>query len=265
LLFRPEQAPHSGRLHGHNAHAVADDVVQLARDAGPLFGNCSLRALLALTFRPHRPFRCLVSLRELAPEREADDPDDGEQQADEDQLAELATGIIVDDDRFDADGHRETRHRLSRVAQLSEQKHRRGACEKWDEVEWYERVVREGRDDDTRADCERRSEREAPAEEQRPDDDERENDVDPERPLGAVPVALADNGARDRDAEPDDEQRVEPVAPRERPEPLHGLKVLRTPPPRLGREDEPRFIPEDEPESTARPKRPAHAVRTVAA
>ena len=39
LLIRPEQAAHAGRLDGHDADAVADDVVQLARDPRALVGD----------------------------------------------------------------------------------------------------------------------------------------------------------------------------------------------------------------------------------
>src|SRR5439155_13143794 len=125
--------------------------------------HCRACAGLALAFRPRRPLLRLVGLRELAPEREADHPDDGEDEADEDELAELATRIVPDDDRLDSEGHRKTRNGLSPVSKLSEQEHRRAARQKGDEVERDERVVRKRRDDDADADAERRAEGKTPA------------------------------------------------------------------------------------------------------
>src|SRR5881396_132221 len=92
------------------------------------------RARFALTFGPRRALPGFVGLRELAPEGEAHNPDDREDQADEDELPDLAAGIVADDDRFDADGHCEASHGLPGVAKLSKQEHGSAACEKGDEV-----------------------------------------------------------------------------------------------------------------------------------
>jgi hypothetical protein len=53
------------------------------------------------------------------------------------------------------------------------------------------------------------------------------------------------------------------VAPPERPEPLHGLKVLRTCRARLGRENDPRLVREDEAESIPRPKTTENGGRSL--
>src|SRR6266480_3888106 len=208
LLLGAKQPAHSRRLHGHDADAVAYDVMQLARDARPLVCHCRACASLALAFRPRRPLLRLVGLRELAPERETDHPDDGEDEADEDELAELAAGIVSNDDRLDPDGHRKTRDGLSPVSTLSEQEHRRAACQKGDYVERDERVVRERRDDDAGSDAEWRAKRKTPSSQQRAGDEHGQDDVEPHRPLGAVLPSLRDDGAGDRNPDPHEDQGV---------------------------------------------------------
>src|SRR5438105_7647464 len=130
LLLRPKQPPHSRCLHCHHADAVADDVVQFTRNARAFLRNGVSRTLLAFAFRPYGPLPRLVRLRELAPEREADHPDNREDETDEDELADLAPGIVSDDDRLDAYGDRETRDGLSAVSELSQQEHAGAAGEK---------------------------------------------------------------------------------------------------------------------------------------
>ena len=47
LLILTEQSAHGGRLNRHDADGVADDVVQLARDACALLGNGGARLYLS--------------------------------------------------------------------------------------------------------------------------------------------------------------------------------------------------------------------------
>jgi ABC-2 type transport system ATP-binding protein len=67
-------------------------------------------------------------------------------------------------------------------------------------------------------------------------------------------VSAAENRAGDTDTKHHQDENVEPESPRERPEPFHGLKVLRTPPERLGRKDDPQILREDDCKSPSRPK-----------
>ena len=93
--------------------------------------------------------------------------------------------------------------------------------------------------DNGHADCDRGSEGEAPAEKQRRGDRHCQDHVDPCGPTGSVSVVLTQDGANNRNPNPGNDQHVEPVAPCQRPESAHGLKVLPTPEERLGRENEP--------------------------
>ncbi len=239
---------------------MADDIVELAGDAGTLVGNCVTRTLFALAFGPRRALPRLVGLCELASEREADNPDDREDEADEDELADLAARIVADDDRFHADGHCHAGHGLAWVGKLSEQEDGCAAREKRDDVPRDEAVVRKRGDDDAGAYGQRCPERKPTAQEQRPDDEHREDDVEPHRALRAVRVPLPEDGAGNRHADTEDEEGVEPVAPRQRRELPHGLKVLRKQSPRLARANDPKLVPEDEDKSSAGPKRkPDHA------
>ena len=79
ILIGPQKPSYSGRLDGHHADAVTDDVMKLARDSRPLLRNCCAGLLLTFALRPGRPLFRFIGLLELSPEREADDPDDAEE------------------------------------------------------------------------------------------------------------------------------------------------------------------------------------------
>ena len=102
LLVRLEEPPRRRRLDGHHADAVADDVVELPRDAAALVGDGELRLLDPLSLGPLEAFLRHLRLVALAAEAEPDRPADREEDADEDEVAHSAPGIVVGDDRGDA-------------------------------------------------------------------------------------------------------------------------------------------------------------------
>ncbi len=111
-------------------------------------------------------------------------------------------------------------------------------------------VNERARGDGNRRD-DRRAEREAASEEQRHEERERQRDVEPERPVRCVRlVAVVEDRHGDADAETDDDQRIEPVALRQRRELLHellhGAKVADHADDRIGRNDDFRIILEEE-------------------
>jgi len=234
---------------------VADHVVQLARDARTLLGDGISRPLFALTFGACRALPGLVGLDELPSEREPGDPYDDEKQAHEDELSELASGIVVDDDRLDADGQSQASYCLTPVGQLSDEEDGSATDEWSDEIAWDERALCERRNYRDHADCDWGRERKPPAEEQRQDEARGQHDVEPHRALGTVFLALIDDCSGDRQSERGNEQNVEPVTSRKRPKPLHTRNVLRTTRLRVGRKNERRIILEDEPKSPAWAKR----------
>ena len=107
-------------------------------------------------------------------------------------------------------------------------------------------------------DAHRRGRREWPAAacEERKHGGENRQHVEPQRALWAVPVVLPDGRFGNAEADAGDDQRVEPVAARKRPEllPLHVLKVLHEPADRLARENDLKIVREEEPGSAPRPK-----------
>ena len=65
LLLRLEQPAHARRLDGHHADAVADDVVELARDPRTLLGDGCARLLLACALESLGSLLRLVGLPQL--------------------------------------------------------------------------------------------------------------------------------------------------------------------------------------------------------
>src|SRR5262249_37082859 len=76
LLVGPEQSPYAGSLDGHDADAMADDVMQLARDPRPLLRDRGTRTVLALALGPGGASLRLPVLRQLRAERVPSEPDD---------------------------------------------------------------------------------------------------------------------------------------------------------------------------------------------
>src|SRR6266550_1589993 len=70
LLMRSEQPPRRRSLDGHHAHAVPDDVVQLAGDPRSLVGDREASALLPIPLGLECPLPRLVGLVELAADQE---------------------------------------------------------------------------------------------------------------------------------------------------------------------------------------------------
>src|SRR5437868_3534749 len=122
---------------------MSDYVVQLACDACALLGHGGAGTFLAFTLGSEGPPVGLVGFLELAPEHEADRPEDREDEADEDELSDLAPRVVVDDDGLDTDRERQPDERTRPVTQLSDQEERRGTGEERWEVVLRERVVDE--------------------------------------------------------------------------------------------------------------------------
>src|SRR5438034_800270 len=78
LLVGLQEPPDRGGLHGHHAHAVTDDVVELACDARPFFGHRQPRPFLPLPLGSCRPLPRIVDLPELAPAGKTDAPGNGD-------------------------------------------------------------------------------------------------------------------------------------------------------------------------------------------
>ncbi len=121
LLLGSQQAPHARGLHGHHADAVADHVVQLARDACPLLSDGGPRPLLTLPLEPLGALLDLPVLGQLRAESVPGEPDDREQDRDEQEVAGTLTRIVVSDDRARPDPDRQSGHRLSPVGEHAEQ------------------------------------------------------------------------------------------------------------------------------------------------
>ena len=99
LLLGPQEPPDRRRLDGHDADAVADDVVQLTREPCPFLRDRLARALLAFPLEASRALVHCVGFLELAAEGEAGHPDHAEDERDEDVLAEARAWVVPADDR----------------------------------------------------------------------------------------------------------------------------------------------------------------------
>src|SRR6185312_11472160 len=238
LLIGPEQASHPRSLDGHDAYAVTDDVVELARDPGALFGNCRPCALLPLALSACSPLPRLVGLLELATEREADDPHDTEEEIRKEEVTDPAVRIRASHDGLGAEDDGKPGDRLPPVREQGHEKHRGTPGQEDHEVVRRELVVEKSRDGDYDRNGNGRAERKPPAGEQGSDDRDDEDDVEPQGPRGPVGLVDLPDRFRDADPEPDKDRDVEPVAQGEPPERLHGLKVLSPRPHRVVREDE---------------------------
>jgi ABC-2 type transport system ATP-binding protein len=253
FLVGPEQPAHAGCLHRHDADAVTDDVVQLARNPRPFLCHGSSRTLLALPLGPRGAVLGFVGFLELPPQHEADEPDDREDEPDEDEVADASLRVRSFDHGLGADDDRKPGDRLPPIAKQGDEEGCSTAGEEDDEVGRDEAVVEETREDDGGADRDQRPERKAAPDEQRRDDRHDQHDVEPRRPMWAVIGPALSDGVRDPEPETQEDECVEPVLP-ETPEPLHVLKVLRFRADRLGREDESQILRGDDVKSASRPK-----------
>src|SRR4051794_34222234 len=109
--------PDRADLKDHDADGVRHDVMQLARDAGPLFGYGDPSGGLPLPLRQGgAQLRRVGSLATLT-QCEAGEPADREEEGSEDELAGIVSRIVVDDDRGPAEHDRQAEPRLDRVAE----------------------------------------------------------------------------------------------------------------------------------------------------
>jgi ABC-2 type transport system ATP-binding protein len=251
-LVGSEQPTHTGCLDGHDADAVTNDVVELAGNPSALLCDRRTGTLLALALGSCCPVPRLVGFLELPAQREADDPDDAEDETEEKKVAETPLRIRSLDDRVGPDDDRKSCKGLSPIAEQSHEEDRRASGQEGDEVGRGEPVVEKGRHDNRGGNRDRRAEREPPPCEEGRNDRHDQRYVEPKWSFRPVLVVVAD-GNRDPEPDPDDNQGVEPVV-REPPKHVHGLKVLRKRRNRLVREDEPNIVPVDDGESLSRPK-----------
>ena len=115
LLLRLEQPAHTSRLHGHHADAVADDVVELARDPRTLLGHRCARLLLACPLESLGTLLRLVGFPQLVPEAEPDRPGDAEDDAGPHEVTDAAVRVVPRDDRIDAEENGEPGNCLPEV------------------------------------------------------------------------------------------------------------------------------------------------------
>src|SRR5437588_1521155 len=241
LLLGKEEAPRSGGLHGHDADAVADHVVELARDPRALLGDRHARVLLACAFEPIGSLRRLGDL--LAPRRQEvpGGPHGGEQDERPDEVSGPLVRQLGRDEHDNRDRDPQARERLATLRDRSE---RENSAQRAEEGEAQAvvalRVDPDGagnRDERER----RRPDRKAAPQEQR------------QRPEGREGCRgqLLDVSVRDRDLdfgadrEGDVDEVAEPLA--QDPEcPVHAFTVAPASGDRLGREDESRLLLRDE-------------------
>jgi hypothetical protein len=96
---------------------VSDDVVQLARDPRAFLCNGSSRTFLALPLGPRGAVLGFVGFLELSSQHEADEPNDGEDEGDKDEVADAALRVRSRDDSLDPDDQSKSRDGLPPVAE----------------------------------------------------------------------------------------------------------------------------------------------------
>ena len=202
LLILAQQPAHRGCLHGHHAHRVADDVVQLARDPRALLRDRGACLDLSLALELLGALRRICRGPELAAEREAHEPSDGERERDEGEVADALLGVVVNDEGRRSESDAEASDALLALPDHAE--HERG-CEHTEEVAERVRGERPVVQGDRDADCEdrsRRAERPAPPGEERDREEKDERGKDPSRPVqlrvAAEPEDHLDRGQRRR-------------------------------------------------------------------
>src|SRR2546421_3910523 len=108
-------------MHCHDADAVANHVVELRCDAGALLRDGNTCLVLPFALELGSPFPRHLALLELAPEQEAGDPYDGEDEIAEEDVAGRSLGIEPHDHDLRPEDHYEACERLSYVAELCKQ------------------------------------------------------------------------------------------------------------------------------------------------
>ena len=239
-LMWPEQAACRRGLDGHDADTVTDHVVQLARDPRTLVRDGEPRPLHPLPLGAGEALLRFLRLVELAPEREADRPGDREGDRGEDEVPDAALRIVVRDDRRHSDPQCEAGDRLRAVADQAEEHEHREGRQDGNESARGDPVVDEGARSEDDAHRGGRAEGETASREERHCAPEGEQDVEPERAARTVLRVPGDDDPGDLEADRGDDQRVEPVGPRQDPEPVavHAPKVASASACRLGPEDD---------------------------
>ena len=221
-----EVVPDGADLKHHHADGVRDDVVELARDARALLGDCDTRRGLALPLRLRRTqLRCVGALGSLAQD-EAGEPADPEQHGREDDLARRVVGVVVDDDRRAGEHDREADSRLRVVREVAEQERRGHAGDERARGEHDQPAVDQGDRRTQEPDRRRCGEREAATCEQRQDDQRHRRHGEPVRRRRLVRRVVPECHLEGALECGDRDQDVEPVPPHERCELAHTRNLL---------------------------------------
>ena len=146
------------------------------------------------------------------------------------------------------------RNGLGPVSERTDEEERGAPHQKRHAVVGNDRPVDERRQCNRDTHCGRCAERKASSREQWEDDHKDRQDVEPKWAFWSVDALPAEDCAGDTDTGHRQQQSIEPVATRERPQPLHGLKVLRIRVLRLVRENDPNIVRQDDTKSPPRPK-----------
>ena len=221
-----ELVPDGPDLEHHDADGVGDDVVELAGDSRPLLGDRQAGRRLALALGMGCP--CFRRIGLLGPrvQREAGEPRDPEQERDEQHLARLVGGDVVDDRRRAAEHDHEAGARQHGIALVPEQERRHHAGEVDAEHERDQLPVDERERRPEQPECRRSAEGIAPAREQRSTATTIAGMQNHRVVSGASSASLPQHQLEHRREREKHDQDVEPVPAREVSEPVHGLNVL---------------------------------------
>ena len=228
FLIGLEAAADGACLDGHHAHAVADDVVQLARDPRALLGNRGDGLGFPLALELIGALICGRGLLELAPECKCCGPDNGEEQHEAEVVTPALDRIVERDNRGRYECNPETCDRLPPIFEDAEEDDRgqhgeERRCGEGDQTTVDER--HDGPDHEQRSGC---AEAEAAPPEERRGQDHDERNRDPQRnrwrPVRVPADDHLDPGRRSADRD----QARKPVTAEQRPVRLdHGADGTR--------------------------------------
>ncbi len=225
--------PDGPYLKHHHTHRVRDDVVELARDPSTLLRHCDARRRISLALGLGRaPFRDFGLVGALA-QGVAGEPADREQERNEEELRRSVVRAVVDDDRGAADHGPEAQPRLHGVAKVAEQEGGDQARDGDARRERDEPSVDERECRADQPDGERHREREPAAPEQRKHEERGRGHDEPQGGVRSVRRVVSNDDHKGGLDRRDQDQGVESVPARSRPEAAHAVNVLQPTRPRL--------------------------------
>ncbi len=221
-------------LEHHDADGVGDDVVEFAGNPRALLCNRYASGRLALTLSSNCADLGGFGLLGTFAECVAGDPGGHVPEGEKDvQARRLLAGNVMDDGQHRSTHDREAEPSLLAVAQIAKQERRRQPDDAQAVDERDERSV-DDRDDDGQepiGSCGTKGKAATP--EERQHENRHRRDREPERRARrSRRVAIDDQLEHGGDRQECDQQ-LEPVLPREMPDPGHALKVLHVPSHRL--------------------------------